>query len=207
IRATPIYVLWASRLPDFRAFDDAWGMTAVSLDLALKPHLGASWHGRGPAIVLNDGKMIADLEGHHDELEATLDLTFVHELTHIAASGVELSMPDSELEKNFAEIQLSSPLPEFTAERDTFVEHDERFVRAYLHVISRAYDAGVKVDPFIEFEQLRLSSAELYGQILRDEIRLLADQSVTRILNELEPPEEFVELYASDVSRCRANCS
>lgn len=211
----PLYLMWAHDLPsEFVALNDVLAMTGGTLDLALKPHLGSRWAGRGRAIVFN-----ADMHFRwydEDSLTAGLHQSNAHELAHFAVDGLP-SESSSEIAGLFAEAQLKMSLGAFEPiahERlqelgaadgplDEFFGHDARFWRALVHVNHRAIAAGAEFDPDAEFRKYGLNSFDAYSETLASEIEALADLPLVAALRTTEPDEAFTTLFETDVARVR----
>lgn len=200
----PIYCLWRFELPaEFILADACMGLTGMSIDLAVREHI-ANWEGRGRAVVFNGPLIVAEF----DSVPEGLNQVLVHELSHIAAGGFAADRdaadpdPDFEVERGFSEIQMRASRPLASA-LDYFDQHDAAFFRALMHVTARAYELDLDFNVCGEHERCGLSDAGDYYAALRDEIAAFDGLPLVEALRSVQPPQEYLDLFASDVARVR----
>lgn len=154
----PLYIVPQSELPaELQTSGDTYGYTAPALDAMLHDWLVAAgrWRGRGPAIVLNDEAMRAEAKhlatDEAGEVDADFSDTlyrsrllpvFCHELAHVLSGPIDLR-PIAERQAPKLQTILAAWTDEPPRAVAPFTGHGVDFIRTLLHVISRAYQAGV----------------------------------------------------------------
>jgi len=199
----PLYVVPQSVIQaDFGNAETTYGYTLNWLDLILQQQLGTVWRGRGPCIVANDIAMTEDLGG---DIEATFLATVLHELGHVFERNMRFeAAPDASAARmQFEGLRLaqamSEPVPE--SERvKTYHQHDQRFIRAMLHLRYRALRTGVRLAEGILFHNgpAAYIAPFQYSLALQNEPERLFDASIRSILASPIPPA-FSRLWAEEL--------
>lgn len=206
----PLYVIPRSTLPDEHSgcFKGAVGVYIPRLAAMARPWLEArrAWKGEGPGVLVDDAKLWEWALELEKELSYTSAATLfegrfrgiaLHEIAH------ELDRRETPVEqKQVADMKtngatLSSTAQEI-AEQDVlgrnkdqpWRDHDERWIRATLHLVIRAKLIGeplAMLDVSVADEKYGLSPAEDYLAALGDEPERLARESIRSILATPEP--------------------
>jgi hypothetical protein len=202
---TPLYIVPLSQIRSILGGPSVCdGFTCPSLDVYLRNDIGSSWRGRGPCMVIND-LQFGDAEP--EDVELMFFATVLHELAHI------LERPRLFRERTDAEparlafeaivlaAYVQDPPIENMPERMGLQDHDERFIRAALHLRYRAEAAGVCISPALvcPTRDYGLSHANAYRDALGDEPIRLANARIRNVLAS-PPPEEFSRLWADDLA-------
>lgn len=203
LAGAPIYIVCQSQLPArFGSEDGSEGYTCPRLDLYLKDHIGAAWRGRGPAMVINDRTLAAEL--HPDDVGYVILATVLHELAHIlerrtlAIDATEF--PEEPLQFEVLALARETQ-PERPIDEPAFAGHQAAFIRTALHVCNRAAMAGTVIEPSAVFNgwQYGLTRTRQYAATLGDEPQRMPNKLFREILA-TDPPLEFLALWAADES-------
>jgi len=221
IAGHPVYVCFASEMPQpLRPSPATWGYTGPALDLAIHHWLSDSgrWRGRGIAIVINDiaiNEDVSTLAGNdadfRNDLYATRILaTVLHELAHALSMKLDFKPLPVEVAEEIEAKALATTTTwvatsdEHTAELSgpAWLGHEAGFIRALLHVIQRAYRAGIERLPdnllFVS-EHYSLSQLWNYRRALEPEIEAFGQPLTFHDLRQCRPTESFIELWKKDL--------
>jgi hypothetical protein len=222
LASVPAYVVFASDLPSAELLsDDARGMGGAGTDLALKSHLMGRnlWHGRGPAIIVNDTMLHVDafeIEEHGSEaereekFEVSLLAVSLHEMAHVLDRGFELDEPvnyvDVEAQRDLAEARMSLAAALWSGDLKPyfprFVAHEIDWIRSVLHLRDRATKAGWTIPLNFVFcaYAYGLTNGHRYATALAPELAACDGQTFASI-RATAPPEPFIELWRDDVRK------
>lgn len=202
---TPLYIVPQSRITGILGGPaDCLGFTSPSLDLYLRNDIGWAWRGRGACMVIND---LRYADQPLDDVELDFFAIALHELAHILERPM-LFQERADVEPAkllFESIVLAAYVQDSPVdgmpERTPLKDHDDRFIRAVLHLRHRADVLGVEVAPALvcPTRDLGLSHANAYRDALGDEPIQLFESSIRQILAS-PPPEEFSRLWADDLA-------
>ena len=164
-----------------------------------------------PLVAINSATIERDAIA--GRVEACTRSVFIHELGHLATlepfvwSDFHVELIGDQM-ATFREERLRRaslrPQPESYAVDPS---HDDRFVRAALHVFGRAEQLGIDASPRDMFTSCGagwMSDVEHYLQVLRGEIIELRGELYADILA-TDPPAAFDELWAGDVAHYHQN--
>jgi hypothetical protein len=202
LAGVPVYVVPQSVAVElFGHAKECDGFTTPSLDLYVR-HAIPAWRGRGPCMVVNDIALVADVP---DDLEPYFLATAIHELAHILERA-ELHSVRSEPEParlTFEALVIARAVaepPTEATEAAEFLTHDDRFIRAALHLCHRAARVGEPVPLPLVWNRrcYGMSHVRAYQAALGDEPRRLADAAIRDVLA-TPPPEPFARLWADDL--------
>jgi hypothetical protein len=200
----PLYVLAQSAIRDtLGEARQTYGYTLSRLDLILRDQIGPAWQGRGPCIVCNDIAMREDLGPF---LTPTFLANSLHELAHVLERGMtfedqpEVCSDRLMFDGLVVAHAMNEPVPA-THARQRFLQHDDRFLRAILHLRHRAGRLGVHLAPgmIVPDTQPMLWSPSRYRIALGDEPDRLRDVPIRTILL-MDPPADFVRLWADELA-------
>lgn len=201
----PIYVVPQSTIA--AQFGDAastYGYTMQWLDWLLRDQIGTAWQGRGPCIVVNDLAMTEDLG---PDIEAAFLATVIHELAHVFERDMRYdARPDISADRLvFERLKLAhdveQPVPECERVR-TYHQHDQRFIRAMLHLRHRAERLGARLAPALLFNDgpaVYVTPSD-YLLALQNEPERRIDAGIREILASPVPPA-FARLWADELER------
>lgn len=199
----PLYILPQSALAaEFGNAEATYGYTMSWLDWVLRDQIGDAWRGRGPCIVVNDIAMREDLSRF---VEPTFLATTIHELAHVFERDMRFdAVPD--LCSNrviFERLRLAhdlrEPVPE-SEQAKTFHQHDQRFIRAMLHLRFRAERCGATLARGVLAHNGPAVFARPidYELALENEPEHMLDVSIRAILAS-PPPPGFSRLWAEEL--------
>ncbi|MBM3984031.1 MAG: hypothetical protein FJ304_27950 [Planctomycetes bacterium] len=203
LAGVPVYVVpQSAALGLFGHAKECDGFTVPSLDLYVRHAIGPAWRGRGPCMVVNDIALVADVP---EDLEPYFLATAIHELAHILERP-ELYSGRSEPEParlTFEALVIARAVaepPTDVTEAAEFLTHDERFIRAALHLCHRAARVGEPVPLSLVWNHrcYGMSHVRAYRAALDDEPRRMADARIRDVLA-TPPPEPFARLWADDL--------
>lgn len=180
-----------------------YGYTLSRLDLILRDQIGHAWRGRGPCIVVND---LALAEDFGDCVLTNFLATALHELAHVFERGMTFDeMPELNPARLIFEglvvaRAMDEPTPN-TERPQRFLQHDDRFLRAVLHLRHRANELGVHLsrDHILPADQPMLFSVGRYRVALDDELDRFDGLSIRTILS-MAPPPPFARLWAEELA-------
>jgi len=199
-----IRCLYSGELPEHcTAADSVLGLTGRSLHLALREHI-SFLEGASRVIIFN----AANIQAHFESVLQGLNQALIHECAHIAVGGFSIAEADerdpadAEARCEFSTLQLG--FHPVAAALDQFDQHDAAFWRAVTHLVSRAYEDDLDFDLCGEHERYGLD-AKTYYRTLQNEIETFDAEPLIEALRSTEPPQEFVDLFNSDVARIRSS--
>ena len=199
----PLYIVPQSAIAaEFGNAESTYGYTMAWLDWVLCDQLGDAWRGRGPCIVVNDIAMREDLGGF---IEPTFLATTIHELAHVFARDMRFdTVPDICSNRViFERLRLAhdvrEPVPESEQAR-TCHQHDQRFIRAMLHLRYRAERCGATLARgLLAHDGPAIFARPIdYELALQNEQARMLDTSIRDILASPSPPA-FSRLWAEEL--------
>jgi hypothetical protein len=200
----PLYVVAQSAIREtFGEARATYGYTLSRLDLILRDQIGPAWQGRGPCIVVSD---LALAEDFGDFVPTNFLATALHELAHVFERGMtfaeepELSTARLIFDGLVVARAMDEPVPN-TERPQRFLQHDDRFLRAVLHMRHRANGLGVHLgrDHILPADQLMLYSVGRYRAALDDELDRFIGLGIRTILS-MAPPPPFARLWAEELA-------
>lgn len=216
-----LYLVMASDLPRNLRLRDRriCGFTSPSLDMTFSGWLQSQnrWHGRGPAIYLNDIGIHesvrrlfvpSDYPGQVDEqIDLRITATALHELGHVLdADRLDFRpITKTRIEQHKEQVKrfVREPIPEQSSEDydiGDLLYHGVAYIRSLCHVLHRA-ESKLKLPSISESQVFShriysLSPLVLYRDSLSDELSFPGSFSELR---KTKPPASFIELWKSDV--------
>jgi hypothetical protein len=199
----PLYIVPQSALAaEFGNAEATYGYTMSWLDWVLRDQIGDAWQGRGPCIVVNDIAMREDLGRF---IEPTFLATAIHELAHVFERDMRFdAVPDLCANRViFERLRLAhdvrEPVPESEQAR-TFHQHDQRFIRAMLHLRFRAERCGAALARAVlaHYGPAILARPIDYELALQNEPERKLDASIRDILAS-PPPPAFSRLWDEEM--------
>lgn len=203
---TPFYIVPLSRVAGVLGGPaECFGFTSPSLDLYLRKDIGDSWRGRGACMAINDLRYTADLDAKDVELD--FFAIVLHELAHVLERSLLFEeRKDVEparllFESIVVAYYVQEPPPD-VASKMLMHQHDDRFIRAALHLHHRADAVGMEAAPWLvcPTRDHGLSHWRAYHEALGDEPSRMFEASLREILA-TPPPEAFSVLWAADQAR------
>lgn len=199
----PIYIVPQSAIA--AQFGDAastYGYTMQWLDWVLHDPIGTAWQGRGPCIVVNDLAMTQDLG---PDIEVAFLATVIHELAHVFERDMRYdARPDISADRLvFERLKLAhdveQPVPACERVR-TYHQHDQRFIRAVLHLRHRAERCGAMLVAAMLFNDGPAVYVTPFDYLLalQNEPERRIDAGIREILASPVPPA-FARLWAVEL--------
>ncbi len=199
----PLYILPQSAIAaELGNADSTYGYTMEWLDWVLRDQIGDAWRGRGPCIVVNDIAMSQDLG---DFIEPSFLATTIHELAHVFERDMRFdTVPNISSDRVlFERLRLAhevrEPVPE-SERTQTFHQHDQRFIRAVLHLRFRAdrYGALLARSLILNDGPAIFARPIDYELALQNEPERMFDVSLRDIMANAPPPA-FSRLWAAEL--------
>jgi hypothetical protein len=200
------------------AFADAMlhGFTHPQLDRWLRSDIGDAWEGRGVAVVMNDGDIDREPAEVRADVVAALAL---HEVGHALADGwatrrAEAREPTQEEVARIVPLAAAHAREPDAAPEETgltlvsdFDGHDDRWVRAALHLRARLEARGIYIPSSrVIGNRWGLQNPFAYQGALADEPAELADLTFEALLAR-PAPAAFVELWEEDRRNFYERCA
>jgi hypothetical protein len=203
----PLYVLFSSQLST--GIDaDHYGLTVHSLDLVARPHI--DWQGRGPAFLINDRAIFADVAAAYPKasrsgrlwlFERQCIATGLHEFAHILERGTTRGEPPSALVMTEVREAFRKSNDRAISEPAASIDlhHGPKWIRAALHILSRVNLSGPIVfgEDIVGNADRGLSPAHEYFAALEGETERLREATFATIAATPMPPA-FAELHRRD---------
>lgn len=208
----PLYVALESHFPTTLG-GTLDGYTHPCLDMLLRPAMGNTWRGRGPAIVVNDRALAGNFP---EDFRLFFAQIAVHEMSHTAErSPIVGDNEPSPIAQKFLELQLGEKYrrPETRSSQNEighppFFHHDHAYIRIVLHAVHRVnqLNSGFQLRPWNVYRShcFGLSNLQVYAEALGDEPARLARVPLSFLADVFEPPRPFTDLYSADVDRWKA---
>ncbi|MCX7386566.1 MAG: hypothetical protein NTX48_07860 [Planctomycetales bacterium] len=179
-----------------------YGLTSDKMAIWLRDEI-RDWR-NGPAMLLNDAKILADCVGYVPAALAVITSLAVHELAHC------LAVPKlcGDAEPVDARFKVLFPLmaadakPTWQHEIDyDRVAHDREFIRLALHIRSRMIQRGwfVPLYDLLDWDHYANRGAQQYLATLAEDFLQCADKPLSEI-NQVKAPAEFLKLFNKDDS-------
>jgi hypothetical protein len=200
----PLYVLDGAQveavgMPMNGCHGQAWWLL---IPPQLVDAIGPAWRGPGPTVLLAlDAIEAAARPGYFEQCALSV---VCHEFAQALPSR-PVRRDSEERRARYAELfALDRTTPERPPLPEVDPQHDLRFIRRYMHLISRAKAAGWPVHPHDGWATFSLTGmcAESYLSVLEPEALELKDRTFAEI-EATPPPPELLALWQEDLAYIR----